>query len=339
MPIKPFTIILVLTISLMGLGTAMSDEIRLKNGDRLSGQVVTMEGGKLVFKTSYAGNITINWTDVVVLVTDSSLNVVLSDDTSLRGTSTPAEEGNMILETKTIEGAVSVHLAEVKAINIQPPPAVKLTARVNVGINVTKGNTENQTYHLDGEAVARTVKSRYTVGGQFNRESAENKQTANNALGYMRYDYFLTKKWYLNTNASFEHDKFQDLNLRTTVGAGLGYQFLESDLTNLSLAAGPAYVNEDYQDEKDNSYAAGQWSLNFDRYLFEKFIQFFHNHSGFVGLEDLNNTFIRSQTGLRIPFYKQFNLTGQYNLDWNNSPAPGRKSVDQQYILSLGYQY
>jgi putative salt-induced outer membrane protein YdiY len=143
----------------------------------------------------------------------------------------------------------------------------------------------------------------------------------------------------LNTNASFEHDKFQDLNLRTTVGAGLGYQFLESDLTNLSLEAGPSYVNEDYQDEKDDSYAAGQWSLNFDRYFWDKFVQFFHNHTGFVGLPDTTNTFIRTRTGLRFPFHKNFNLTGQYNFDWNNSPADDRKSVDQQYIFSLGYQY
>jgi putative salt-induced outer membrane protein YdiY len=62
----------------------------------------------------------------------------------------------------------------------------------------------------------------------------------------MKYDHFLTKKLYLNTSASFEKDRFKDLNLRTTIGLSLGYQFFETKLTSLSTEAGLAYINEDF---------------------------------------------------------------------------------------------
>ena len=42
----------------------LADEVCLKNGDRLPGEVIRMEAGKLIFKTSYAGEISIGWQEV-----------------------------------------------------------------------------------------------------------------------------------------------------------------------------------------------------------------------------------------------------------------------------------
>jgi len=54
-----------LIMSLMGFAaSAMADEVILKNGDRLSGTVVTKADDKLVFKTKYAGEIKIDWAEV-----------------------------------------------------------------------------------------------------------------------------------------------------------------------------------------------------------------------------------------------------------------------------------
>jgi putative salt-induced outer membrane protein YdiY len=316
---------------------ATADEVRLKNGDRLTGQVVSMEAGTLVLKTAYAGKIAINWTDILSLTTDGIINVVLSDGTSIKGISVPVTEGKIRLETERIEQAVSIDLANVKSMYIKPPPTVKLSVRANLGISVAKGNTDTETYHFDGVAVARTAKNRFTAGGEFNLEYADDDKTAENFLGYMKYDHFLTKKLYLNTNSSFERNTFKDLNLRTTVGAGVGYQFYETELTNLSTELGLAYVNEDFDEAEDNDYPAGRWAFNFDRYLFDKFLQLFHFHSAFMNITDTSDTFVRTRTGLRFPFYKGLNLTAQYEFDWDNSVPAGQDEIDQRYILSLGY--
>ena len=41
---------------------AHADEIVLENGDVLRGEIISLADGKLVFKTEYAGEVTIDWT-------------------------------------------------------------------------------------------------------------------------------------------------------------------------------------------------------------------------------------------------------------------------------------
>ncbi len=66
----------------------------------------------------------------------------------------------------------------------------------------------------------------------------------------------------------FEKNDFKDLSLRSTIGTGAGYQFYESELTNLFLEAGLGYVNNDYITAVDSDTIAGRWAVSFDRYLF-----------------------------------------------------------------------
>ncbi|MFH1293721.1 MAG: DUF481 domain-containing protein [Pseudomonadota bacterium] len=335
-------LILMLILSATGMATTYADEIHLKNGDRMTGRVITMEDDKLVIKTSYAGEITVKWSEISTLKTDDAIQVILSDETSLKGATKPAENGKMKMKMGKIVETVSFDLAAVRSINPKPKalePAVKIKGHINAGLTTAKGNSDMATHHLDGEFVARTKKNRYTIGAEFNRSEDKGDKTANNALGSVKYDHFLSKKWFLYSNASFEKDEFKDLNLRTALGVGAGYQFLETESTNLSLETGLAYVNTDYDQGTDSSYPAGRWSVNFDRYFFDKIVQFFHFHEGFVGFEDTNDIFIRSRTGLRLPIYKKFNVTAQYNLDWDKSPKPGREKTDEIYLLTLGYQW
>jgi putative salt-induced outer membrane protein YdiY len=342
MNIKIKPIITVLAFLSLFPGVVMADELRLKNGDRLSGQVVRMEEEKLIFKTSYAGEISIKWNEVANLNTDKKIKIVLSDETILQGKTKPTEEGKMKLKMGKIVETVSFNLAEVKAINPQPQvtePPVKLKGRINVGLTSTRGNTETENHHFDGEFVARTVKNRYTLGAELNKAEDDGEKTVDNIRGYAKYDHFLTEKWFLYSSASAEKDEFKDLNLRTDFGIGVGYQFFETPMMNLSLEAGLTYVNEDYEEGEDNDYPAGRWAVNFDRYFFEKAFQFFHFHEGFVGLEDTDDLFIRSRTGIKLPIYKKFKATAQYNYDWEKSPKRGRKKADEMYILTLGYEW
>lgn len=42
-------------------GPVFADQVEMKNGDRISGVIVTVEKGLLIINTSYAGQITIKW--------------------------------------------------------------------------------------------------------------------------------------------------------------------------------------------------------------------------------------------------------------------------------------
>ena len=96
-------------------------------------------------------------------------------------------------------------------------------------------------------------------------------------------------------------------------------------------------MSEDYIVAEDNDYAAGRWALNFDHFIWEDRLQFFHGHQGLISIEDAADLSIRSQTGFRIPFYKSFNATLQFNWDWDNTPSPGKEKSDKTYLFTIGY--
>ena len=333
-------LLIVVVISFLITENILADEVRLKNGDKLTGQIVRMQKNKLILKTSYAGEITIIWQEVTGIQTDGPVKIVLTDETTLEGTTEVAEDGKMKLNTDKLETPASFSLADVKAVNPEPVKTVRINTRLNASVTNERGNTNSDNYYFDGEFEARTKKNRYTVGGELSKEKADDITTSQNWLAYGNYSHFLNEKWFLNVNTLFEHDEFKDLNLRSTLGAGAGYQFFETPLLNLSISAGLAKVDENYDLAEDNDYSAGQWEVKYDQYFFDKFVQLFHVDTGYISLEDSNDWFLKTRTGLRFPLYKGFTATLQYNYDWDNQPATASVTEeDTKFIFLLGYEF
>ena len=110
--------------------------------------------------------------------------------------------------------------------------------------------------------------------------------------------------------------------------------------TNLSASGGVAWVNENFDQDPDNHYPAGNWIVNYDQFVFNKFMQLFHNQTGYVSLENSNDWFLRTRTGVRFPIYKGFTATVQYDYDYTNNPSVAAESKgDRRFLLLLGYQY
>jgi len=278
------SIILALLFVLPAWGEASADEVWLKNGDRLTGKVVSMDGGALVFKTSYAGDLSIQWGEVENLKTDEPIKVVLGDEITAQGTVSPGDSGKVKVKAEQVSEPVMVDLANVKTINPKPP--LRTNFRANVGFSMTDGNTDTRDIYADGEFIVRTPQNRYTMGALYKKSEADNVNTEEKALGYAKYDHFFATKWYGYANATAEQDEFKDLDLRATLGVGIGHQFIESDLTNLSLEGGLSYVNENYIVAEDNSFAAGRWALKFDHFILPKSLQYFLYHTGLQSVAD-----------------------------------------------------
>ena len=172
---KAWLIISIMTfcVAFNSLCPAIAHELHLSNGDIIRGELIRMEESKLIFKTSYAGDISINWTDVINLITDDPIKVILADGTVLEGFSRKAPANMMRIETEKLEAPSDFKLSEVAAINPEEKPVVKITVRTNVGITQDRGNTDTDSVRLDGDFIARTEKSRYTLRGELNKEKVK----------------------------------------------------------------------------------------------------------------------------------------------------------------------
>jgi len=317
-----------------------ADQLHLENGDVITGKVIRMENQKLVFKTEYAGEISVDWEKIVKIIADKPIKVVLSDGATLEGLTGETDSNKMILDTEKLEAPAEFKLTDVAAINPVEKPTVSVKVVANVGFEQERGNTDTDELHMDGEFVARTKKNRFTFGGEVNKEKNKGSNTTRDWKAYGKYGHFVTEKWFLYALSLFEHDKFEDLDLRSTLGGGLGYQFFESEEINLYLGAGPGYVKEDFIKAEDKDFGVGQWVVRYDQYFFDKTFQLFHNHHGYVQLRDTNNWLVKRRQGIRFPIYKGLTTSLQYNYDYDNEPSDDAdEKWDSKLMFLLGYEF
>src|SRR5438105_428839 len=61
------------------------DQVTLKNGDRISGQIIKKDGDKLTLKSEFLGEVTIPWDAVTGITSDQALAVVIPGDKTITG--------------------------------------------------------------------------------------------------------------------------------------------------------------------------------------------------------------------------------------------------------------
>ncbi len=325
----------VLLLLLAPVCVCRADQVTLDNGDRLTGTVKRVADGRLMIGTEYAGDVTIDLKRIASLQTDSDMTVVLDDDTRLYG----RLSGN----GRTLEVAdhEPVEMARVSKVELGrvTDKEWKVSGRFALGASDSSGNTDTQNLHWDGELVAQQGENRYTLGGRGDYGRANGAQNQNDTLVAAQYDRLLSRKWYAYANASLENNRFSDIYLRTVGGVGIGYQWLDTERTKLALEAGPSYVYTDYYTRATEHNPAARLVTKFDYWLWRHAVQFFNYNEFYPSLENYDNSFLRSQIGLRFPLVDKFLATAQLNLDWNGNPPPGKVKLDQTLILSLGYRW
>lgn len=316
---------------------ASADEIFLHNGDKISGTVVHKDNGFVTVKTSYAGEVKIDWQSVAAINAASPLTVLLHSGDIVQTSKIITPERLDIAGSAPAVNKVDVNL-------ISPPPYISgkgalWSGRINIGATSSEGNTDNESINFNGETTARTMANRYRLAAQLNWTTEDSRETESNMEGTFKADHFLSKKWFAFGRTAAYKDRFQDLNLRAIVGTGSGYQFVESRLRNFSIELGLDYIVEDYRLADDEEYPALRWALNYNAYLYRERIQFFHGHGVNISLEDSEDILLESQTGLRFPITASFSSAVLVDFDWNNRPADGKDRRDTKYIFSLGYSW
>ena len=313
---------------------AWPDEVHLMNGDRLTGTIVSMDAGVLTLQTDYGGEVKIDWGKVQRLSSDSPLKLLVPGEyrdpirTFFYGTQ--ALEGVRELGP---DGPIS--LADIKAINLDP---VRLTGTVTIGGNSMSGNSSTKAFNGATRLTLNAHRQRLLFEGKYNYGQAGDQVTARNSLVSLKHNYFVSKKVFIESFGMLEKDTLQNLQLRSTIGSGLGYQFIDTPWTMLSLSAGLAYVSEHYTNSPSNRTPSGRWSLRWEHSLLPDRVRLFHRHEGFYDINEGNALRLNADQGVRITVYKNLFFNVEYDLRLNTQPAPGRKKTDEAIIFGVGYE-
>jgi len=318
---------------------ALADQVTMANGDVITGEILTLEGGKLKVKTPYNAALELDWASVKSVRSDVPVELVLEDDRHVKGTLETSPDGTLQVVT---ESAGPVPIGAPSLVTGMNPPEVKwisYTGDVLAGASYLTGNTETASFSLSGKFVAKTKRHRGTLRGAWYYAEDKKLVTARRLGGSAKYDFFITEKLYAYLNGLLEYDAFQDLDLRATLGPGIGYQFFDNDRLKLAGEVGYSYVSEDFNIAPDNEYSSARWSIDFNWDIVKKKIALFHFDEGYISVEDSDNFYFRSEQGLRFNVWKNFGTTFQANIDYNNAPSPGKDKTDTALIFGLTYNY
>ncbi len=95
-------------LTLLLPSSAVADEVLVRNGDRLSGDVIRQEKSRLRLKTTYAGTVEISWKDVREVRFDEPGQVLLDDETVLTVVAVSREGDQVTLRRPGSAPAVTV---------------------------------------------------------------------------------------------------------------------------------------------------------------------------------------------------------------------------------------
>ncbi len=329
-------------LSLSMISIVSADEVVLKNGSHIIGEVLKKDGSALEFKTPFAGTLKIKWTNIIELKMDKPIQLMLKDDSTLMANTLKNKEDIIEISNDNKSPVQMIKQSEMAYINPDPwriGAGYKITGGLNIALKSQHGNTDKDEFDLDGVITLRRKNDRLKFRGEYEKDKSNNIRTNFNWLFLGKYDYFITDKTYIGGTALFEHDEFADLDLRETYGLHSGHQYFESKAINLSVEAGLAKVYEDFIDAKDNDFSAGTWAVKYDQFFFDEFVQLYHRQSSRLNLEDTDKFIFKSWTGLRFPLDYGFSISGEVQADYDSQPAPGVHKTDTTYLFKLGYDY
>lgn len=330
---------------------AFADQVVLKNGDRLTGKIVKMDGEKITVETDAAGKVDILWTAVARIASDDELFIELADGRKISGAVSPSDSG---LRVRTApDETVSVSGEEIRLIRSAGEQAayeasiVRQTDRsifshwtgsADVGFSLTAGNSKTRSLNFGTKGVRQTADDRislYAKGVQASNSTTGTSVTTAQAFWFGgRYERNLNERTFVFVTADFEYDKPQQLNLRTVAGGGFGYKWIRSERTELDIFGGATFNREYFEgaDNRSSAEALAGEELRFqitDSTILEQKFSVYPNLSRpgtFRATFDAT-----AVTSLNSWLGWQVSLGNRYNSD----PVPGARSNDLLFSTGL----
>lgn len=337
------TVLSAFAIVALAAAPAFGDSVKLKNGDTLTGKVVSVLDGKVTLATDAAGEIKIDLAQVETLSTDAPITVELPNGATFTGKAAAASGGTITVEGEGV-GAQTVALGAA-AINKPAKPPRAWTGSVVGAATWTRGNTYTQNVALDINAVNRGEIDRLTFAGWYRAGRQKDQgtgviSTSERRLGAgLKYDYFFGDKSYWYANMTAEKNAIAALDLRFVAGIGLGWQFIENPTTNLNAEAGASWFSENYSNATPTvDEAALRAAFHFD-HKWSDVCSMFDDTELFKIFGDPRDYLVKTKGGFRQNFSASFFAQEWVEFYWDPTPAGGKKRNDVTYYVGVGWNF
>lgn len=345
-------------------GWLVGDVVNLKNGDRLTGTVVSLELKKLKVSTAMAGDVMVPLENIQSFQTNGPVALVQGDGTVVRMRVMRYENGQFTLAPAGAATAPTTSATTGQSAQAATPAApaggrtvpadkilrigpveTKWKGNILAGAIINRGNTDSESFNAGFELGRRgdldriLIQGDYAYSRQKDETTGETNTSTDRWSNQDKYDYFFSPTWYAYAGSRFEHDGVANLYLRATPGAGVGYQWIETDRTKFNTELGATWVYERYTDPNNSrDYLAARLAWHLD-HRFSSNIEFIHNFEILPNVTDVSDYVGNADAGVRLRVTGHLFTEAKVVCVYDSTPAENKDKLDEQFRLNLGYDF
>jgi hypothetical protein len=323
-----------------------SDVLVMRNGDRLTCEIKSLDSGTLSISLDYAsGTVSINWGRVDHIESKQLFLVKTQDGLVYSGSlSTPATPGARPTKIEVIEpSARRVELDKTHVIDMQETDLGfwrPFNGQIGLSSLYNKGNQSFQ-YSVNGDV--NYTRERWGASASYNSTLSFSSGASNstrNEIELAAQRLLRWNNWYYAGLADFLQSSEQGIQLQSTFGGGIGRYLKNTNKTMISVYGGLAWENIAYQQQilpaTDQQVTAALIVGQMKLFRFDKTNLSF-TATVLPALSDPG----RVHTNLNVAYYVKLWSNFKWNLsfygNWDNQPPPGFSGSN--YGSSSGVTY
>ncbi len=234
-------------------GRDKSDVIVLANGDRITGEIKNLGSGVLTISVGYVdGDLSVQWSQVVRIESTQLFLIEMQDGSVHTGTLATAESAPggpttfRILESETGAKLTAERSLIVKIEQTSKSFYKRLSGELSLGVVFSKGNAATQ-YTFGSEL--EYLRERWGMEGTYNSNLSANSGSSTstrNQTYLSAYHLMRRKNYFYSGFGGFLQSSVQGIDLQTTLGAGIGRYFKNTNRVRLSVIGGMVWQSAAY---------------------------------------------------------------------------------------------
>ncbi|RSL15411.1 uncharacterized protein DUF481 [Edaphobacter aggregans] len=319
-----------------------TDVVYMKNGDKITCEIRSLEQGQLTIKQEYANStVALDWEKVDRIETQQPFVVADTRGNAFNGILSEKTDQSFL----TIVGSTTGKISHDEVVSIQQTGETfvrRLKGSIDLGLDFAQSNSQkNLTLQSDLTYQATRQFFAVTSSSQFTSQ----QETNNTSETTVKSEYFhqLRKSnWYGGGIANFLSSSEQQISLRSTFGGALAIRPVYTNKTNLSLIGALAYTSE-----KDASNATSTASTQaLDSAVAVQFSTFRFDSTNFAttvwiypSLTSPGRVRMTINQDVYYKFYKDFYVRASFYSNYDNRPVVGAPSNNLGASSTVGWSF
>jgi putative salt-induced outer membrane protein YdiY len=211
---------------------------------------------------------------------------------------------------------------------------------VQFGANMGLGTTDRYSIFANASASKKWGRTTSLVNYNINYGVVNDVVNANRMGGGTKVDVELNqdRRLYTYGQGNAGYDRIRQISLEYTMGAGMGYRFLNRPRLVLAGELGSQYQVFNYFSSPDRENVAARLAENITTKV-GKDVSIIQTLGFTPGIQDLSDYQIRFGFTLSLPLFKPLTLNLNVINEYDSQPAPGVSNNDLQLSTTIGVNF